>query len=149
MTKDVLVSIKGMQFMGYEEEPEEPIEIITSGSYYFRNGSHFVKYDEVFEGFEGTTSNLVKIKENCIEVHKKGAANVHMIFEPNKKNITFYETPFGQLQMGIATTDIKVREEEDRMTVKIEYTLDVNESHVADCTLNMRVQSKGKKELQS
>ena len=72
-----------------------------------------------------------------------------MIFEPNKKNITYYETPFGQLQMGIATTDIKVREEEDKMSVKIEYTLDVNESHVADCTLNMKIQSKAKKDLQS
>ena len=40
MTKDVLVSIKGMQFMGIEDEPDEPIEIITNGNYYFRNGSH-------------------------------------------------------------------------------------------------------------
>ncbi len=149
MTKDVLVSIKGMQFMGIEDEPDDPIEIMTNGNYYFRNGSHYVKYDEIFEGFPGTTSNLVKIKQDCIEVRKKGAANVHMVFEENKKNITYYETPFGKIQMGVSTTGILLREEEDTMRVRIEYTLDMNDSYVADCTLDMKVQSKIKKDLHS
>lgn len=149
MTKDVLVSIKGMQFMGIDDEPDDPIEIMTNGNYYFRNGSHYVKYDEVFEGFPGTTSNLVKIKPDCIEVRKKGAANVHMVFEENKKNITYYETPFGKIQMGVSTTGIHLREEEDKMRVCIEYTLDMNDSYVADCTLDMKVQSKIKKDLHS
>lgn len=144
MTKDVLVSIRGMQFMGIDEEPDEPIEIMTGGNYYFRNGSHYVKYEEVFEGFDGTTSNLVKIRPSCIEVHKKGAANVHMIFEENKKNITYYETPFGKIQMGLSTTQIAVTEEEERMQVRIEYTLDMNDSYVADCTLDMKISSRGK-----
>lgn len=147
MTKDVLVSIRGMQFMGMEDEPDEPIEIVTNGNYYFRNGSHYVKYEEVFEGFEGTTSNLLKIKPDCIELHKKGAANVHMVFEENKKNITYYETPFGKIQMGVSTTGIQLHSEENKMRVRIEYTLDMNDSYVADCTLDMNVQSKVKKDL--
>ena len=39
-----------------------------------------------------------------LEVRKKGAVNVHMVFEPGKKNMTYYTTPFGTLQLGIATT---------------------------------------------
>ena len=150
MTKDVLVSIKGMQFMGMEEEPDEPIEVMTNGNYYFRNGSHYVKYEEIYEGFSETTSNLLKIRPECIELRKKGAANVHMVFETNKKNITYYETPFGKIQMGIATTGITLREDAAQMFVRIEYTLDMNDSYVADCTLDMKVLSKVKKEdLQS
>lgn len=147
MTKDVLVSIRGMQFMGMEDEPDEPIEIVTNGNYYFRNGSHYVKYEEVFDGFEETTSNLLKIKPDCIELHKKGAANVHMVFEENKKNITYYETPFGKIQMGVSTTGIQLYSEENKMCVRIEYTLDMNDSYVADCTLDMNIQSKVKKDL--
>lgn len=142
MTKEVLVSIKGMQFLGYEEEPEEPIEMMTGGEYYFRNGAHYIKYEEVFEGMEGTTSNMLKIKPNVIELRKKGVANVHMVFEKDKKNITFYETPFGQLQMGVSTTGISSVMEEDKMRVTIEYTLDMNDSFVADCVLELKVQSK-------
>ena len=32
-----------------------------------------------------------------MELTKKGAVNVHMIFEKNKKNITYYNTPYGSL----------------------------------------------------
>lgn len=147
MTKDVLVSIKGMQFLGMEEDPEEPIEIITPGSYYFRNGSHYVKYDEVFEEIDGTTSNLVKINGKGMEVRKKGAANVHMVFEEDKKNITCYDTPFGKIQMGISTTRIHVCEKEDSIHVEVDYSLDMNDNYVADCNLHMNIQSKSQMEL--
>ena len=142
MTKDVLVKIKGMQFLGYEDEPEEPIEMMTGGEYYFRNNVHYVKYEEVFEEMEGSSSNLIKIKPDVIEVSKKGIANVHMVFEKDKKNITFYDTPFGKMQMGVSTTGISSKMEEDKMFVNIEYTLDMNDSFVADCTLELMVQSK-------
>ena len=36
MTKDVLISISGLQFAGGENS--EPVEMITSGSYYKKNG---------------------------------------------------------------------------------------------------------------
>ena len=36
MTKDVLLSIKGLQFAN--EQDTEPVEVITSGDYYKRNG---------------------------------------------------------------------------------------------------------------
>ena len=143
MTKDVLITIKGMQYLGMEDDPEDPIEITTAGDYYFRNGSHFVKYEEVFEGFDGTTSNLVKIRPHSMEVMKKGAANVHMVFEPDKKNITYYDTPFGKIQMGIATTRIDVKEQEDRIRVKVEYSLDMNDNYVADCNLDMDILARG------
>lgn len=142
MTKDVLVKIKGMQFLGYEDEPEEPIEMMTGGEYYFRNNAHYVKYEEVFEEMEGSSSNLIKIKPDVIEVRKRGIANVHMVFEKDKKNITFYDTPFGKMQMGVSTTGISSKVEADKMFVNIEYTLDMNDSFVADCTLELTVQSK-------
>ena len=54
MTKDVLVKIKGMQFLGYEDEPEEPIEMMTGGEYYFRNTGFFCSFNgKVFVFGEG------------------------------------------------------------------------------------------------
>ena len=77
-----------------------------------------------------------------IEVRKRGVANVHMIFEKDKKNITYYDTPFGKIQLGIATTGIASCVEEDKLSASIAYTLDMNDSFVADCTLELVVQSK-------
>lgn len=141
MTKDVLISVKGLQNLGDGQEPEE-VEVVAKGDYYFKNGHHFIYFDEVMEGFPEPVKNSIKITEKSVEVKKKGAANVQMIFEENKKNFTYYATPFGELQMGIAATKIHVQEEEDNLDLRIDYALEVNGEHVADCEIAVNVKAK-------
>ncbi|MGI6012178.1 MAG: DUF1934 domain-containing protein [Ruminococcus sp.] len=149
MTKDVLISIRGLQFFSGDsaEEEADPVEVITVGEHYLRNGHHYIRYDEMFEGFADHAQNLVKIADHVLEVRKKGVINVHMVFEENKKNIAYYTTPFGTMQMGIAATHVKVREETDNIDVRIEYALEINEEHVGDCCLEMNIHSKGTGDL--
>ena len=96
MEKDVLISIRGLQYLMDEESGEqEPVEVMTTGSYYKKNGHHFLIYDEATEGFDMMTHNMIKFTENALEVRKRGLIDVHMIFEEDKKNISFYHTPYG------------------------------------------------------
>lgn len=139
MKKDVLVSISGLQF---EIDKEEAIEVISVGEYYNRNGKHYVLYDEILEEVEGITNCILKISDKQVSIQKKGANNVHMIFEENRKNITYYSTPFGDLQIGINTTSIKVTEEEDEILINIKYELDINNSHVSDCEIQVKINSR-------
>ena len=103
MNKEVLIHVRGLQMMEMAGE-EEPIEIVVPGDYYFRNGSHYLRYEERFEEFSEPTINYIKISEKGMEVRKKGLINVHMVFEQGKKNTSYYSTPFGTIQMGIAAT---------------------------------------------
>ena len=139
MTKDILLRLKGLQFVG--EGEEEPLEVIAPGTYFEKNGKHYVRYDEVMEGFEGTVQNLIKVDGSSMEVTKRGVANAHMIFEENKKNLTYYNTPFGNLLVGIVATDIDLQMTEDTLDVKVDYALEVNYEHLADCTISMNVQA--------
>ena len=141
MTKDVLVTISGLQIMNMAEE-SEPVEVITAGDYYKKNNKHYVIYDEVTEGFDGTTKNIIKLQEDCIDITKRGITNVHMVFEKNKKNITCYQTPFGNLMLGIDAKNINIKEDEHYISVKVEYALELNYEHIADCTIKMAIQSK-------
>lgn len=141
MTKDVLVTIKGLQNLQDLEEPEE-IEMVAKGDYYYRNGHHFILFDERMEGLDEPTKNTIKISPRAVEVKRKGAANVQMVFEENKKNLTYYATPFGTLQMGIAATKIDVREEEESLDIRIDYALEINEEHAADCQICVNVKAK-------
>ena len=77
-----------------------------------------------------------------MEVRKKGLVNVHMVFERGKKNMAFYTTPLGTLQMGIAATSLTLQEEEKRLDVKVEYSLEMNNEHVAECSLEIQAQTK-------
>lgn len=139
MKKDVLVSISGLQ---YEIDKEEAVEVISVGEYYKRNGKHFVVYEEILEEMDGITNCTIKIAEKQVDIIKRGASNVHMVFEENTKNTTYYQTPYGELQVGIYTTQIKVTEEEDRITAEINYGLDINYAFISDCRIELRISSK-------
>ncbi|MCR1840933.1 DUF1934 domain-containing protein [Murimonas intestini] len=143
MTKEILLSIKGLQFL--EDNNEDEIEVITTGTYFQKDGRHYIKYDEVMEGLEGKIQNLIKINGKSMEVTKRGLSNVHMVFEENKKNVTYYDTPFGNLLVGIAATNIDLNESKDIIDVKVDYALEVNYEHLADCTISMNIQAKDMK----
>lgn len=139
MKKEVLVSISGLQ---YEIEKDEAVEVISVGKYYKRNGKHYVLYEEILEDAVGTTNCTIEISDKKLDIIKRGTNNVHMVFEENTKNTTFYHTPYGDLLVGIYTTLMKVKEEEDKLTVDIEYSLDINYTQVSDCQIQIKISSK-------
>ena len=146
MNKDVLIHVRGLQMME-TDDAQEPIEIVVPGQYYFRNGSHYLRYEEMLDDTAETTVNYIKMSPNGVEVRKQGQVNVHMVFEEGKKNKTFYNTPYGTLQMGIAATGLELKESEDDIQMKVDYALDMNEEHVADCYLTVQAQSKDSDEF--
>lgn len=141
MNKDVLIHVRGLQMME-TDDAQEPIEIVVPGQYYFRNGSHYLRYEEMLDDTAETTVNYIKMSPNGVEVRKQGQVNVHMVFEEGKKNKTFYNTPYGTLQMGISATGLELKESEDGIQMKVDYALDMNEEHVADCYLTVQAQYK-------
>ena len=146
MNKDVLIHVRGLQLMETDDE-QEPIEIVVPGQYYFRNGSHYLRYEEMLDDSAQTTVNYIKMSSEGVEIRKQGQVNVHMVFEQGKKNKTFYNTPYGTLQMGIAATGLELKESEDDIQMKVDYALDMYEEHVADCYLTVQAQSKDSDEF--
>ncbi|MDE7339508.1 MAG: DUF1934 domain-containing protein [Lachnospiraceae bacterium] len=142
MTKDVLISLRGLQFDQSDSDVEK-IETIMPGSYYEKNGSHYVLYDEIMEGFSEPVRNRIKFGEHVLELTRSGAVNVHMIFEENRKNMTSYNTPYGNILIGIDTRKIHITQESDRIVVDVDYALDVNYEYLADCQIVLDIRSKG------
>lgn len=62
MDKEVLIHVRGLQTMDADGE-QEPLEIVVPGQYYFRNGSHYLRYEEVMEDFAEPTVNYIKFPE--------------------------------------------------------------------------------------
>ena len=140
MTKDVFLSLKGLQMESGEEAQE--METITAADYYRKKDSHYVIYEEMTEGFKEITKNMIKFKDSYLEVTKKGLINVHMVFEKNKKNMTSYMTPYGNILIGIDTESISLKENEDQIRLEVEYSLDANYQHLADCKIELELRSR-------
>ena len=138
MTKDVLITISGLQF---EVDTENVLEIVSRGEYYFRNGKHFLIYEEISEEEQQVSKCVLKVSENVVELTKKGSTNVHLLFEKNKSNMTYYNTPFGELILGVATRDIDLFVSEDSLDLRLNYTLDMNYQHVSECELTVKTEN--------
>lgn len=139
MDKDVLISVAGLQ---YEMDQNEPLEIISPGEYFLKNGNHYVFYEELTENDDsggGISKNRLKISPDYIELVKKGYNNTTMVFEKNKTTMSYYQTPFGNLLVGIHTTSIFIDEQEAGILVSINYGLDINYNHVSDCNIIIKI----------
>lgn len=140
MNQDILVAIAGLQ---YEVDEDEAVEVVSPGKYKYIDGKHFISYEETMEADGndegGVSKNLLKISSNLIELSKKGYSNVNMVFESGKKTMTYYNTPFGNLLIGIYTTNIQVLEKEEGLIATIHYALDINYEHISDCTITIKV----------
>ena len=136
MDKEVLIHVRGLQTIDADGD-QEPVEIVVPGQY----------YEEILEDFAEPTINYIKISPRGMEVRKKGVVNVHMVFEQGKKNMTYYTTPYGTIEMGIAATNMNLEENDGSLDMKVDYALDMNQEHVADCYLAIKAQPKDCKDF--
>ena len=141
MTKEVLLTLQGLQFDQREEDADK-IEMVTVGDYFKKNDRHYVVYEEVTEGFEQPTKNRLKFSDHMVELTRNGLVNVHMVFQENKKNMSNYNTPFGQILVGIDTKRINIEEKEDNIVVDVDYALDINYEFLSDCHIKIDIRSK-------
>lgn len=144
MTKEVLITIQGLQFDGESENDEEldKIESIYPGEYYFRNGAHYIMYEEMMEEETTPIKNVIKLREKEFTLTKKGIVNVQMVFTEGRKTMTSYATPFGNIMLALDTGKVAAEETEDELRIHIDYSLEANYQFVADCHITVTVESR-------
>lgn len=138
MTKDVLITVSGVQF----DIEEEPIELVTMGTYYIKNGKHYVLYEEQPEDNGTVTKNIVKFYENHFEMTKKGGTHSFLVFDKGQKTSMIYQTLIGPLQMDVMTKELSIMETEEELNVEVKYSLDLNYNFISECQVRFRVQAR-------
>lgn len=140
MNKNVVIRIEAIQrYLG--QKPEKTVTE-AGGEYFLRGGSRYVIFEESQEGFTGKTKSMLKIKNNSVELTKKGLIHSHMFFEEGVPFATEYKTPFGGFLLDIHTEKLAVKEMPDEMLIEIEYSLETQEQLVADCNIRIIIKEK-------
>ncbi|MCD8037619.1 MAG: DUF1934 domain-containing protein [Lachnospiraceae bacterium] len=148
MTKNVLVSIKGLQFADSDvseaatDEELDSMETICPGEYYHRNDGHFILYEELADQFSEPVKSMLKLRGKEFTVIKKGPVNVQMVFSEGEKTLTDYNTPFGNIMLAIDTKTVRVDEAESSLRIWVEYGLEVNYQFIADCSIDIHITAK-------
>ena len=134
MTKDILINISGLQM---DVDPNDPIEMMTTGAYYLRNGKHYILYDELSEDNE-IVKNVIKIGPKSVELTRKGGCKVSSCeygMSLRSRDLTF-------LKDG-NTSNIDWIEEEEQMHLKVDYDLSMNSDHVSKCKIDVNIRPNG------
>lgn len=139
MTKEVLVSVCGIQ---YQDGEEDKTETITVGKYYKKNDCHYLFYEEMVEGFHEPVKNMVRFSAGQLSVQKKGVITSNMLFEERKRNLSNYVTPYGNIMVGVDAKSIELMVEERQIQVRVEYAMEINYEHLADCSLTVHIKEK-------
>ncbi len=142
MDRSVLVTVSGLLFTGAIEEEREDVEVVAPGEYFYKNGKHYVLYEEAAENFDETVHNVLKIGPDQMSIRKKGLVDTELTFAPGKETLSHYSTPYGDLVVGIRANELEVLEEEQRLSVQVDYSLEINYEHVSNCFIKIHVQDK-------
>ncbi|MEF9959381.1 MAG: DUF1934 domain-containing protein [Niameybacter sp.] len=89
------------------EEHDHIEEMMIEGVVAERNGSQYIKFEQVDTTYNVTINNLIKVKEGVVTIKRSGALNATMIFDLAKPYTTDYETPYGTLDVAVTTHEIK------------------------------------------
>ncbi len=137
MKREVTVSIRGIHSSGGDDS----VEVVSMGDMLEKDGNICVSYEEASDEGEDCqiVKSLMKVKPEQVEIIKKGPAETHMIFVEGKDTMSYYSTPFGELEVVIHTQRLERVELENGFQILLEYALEVNASHMSDCNVDIRV----------
>ena len=137
----VIVRVTGSQ--RDESGEQDTIRMMAEGRHYFRNGKHYVLYDEKdLTGEKGDkTSTVLKIGPESVTLLRQGAVVQRQHFAEGEESKGDYQTPYGTLQLSFHTDKLDIDYGTVAGTVDVGFALAVNGQHRSDNTLHIEVTS--------
>jgi uncharacterized beta-barrel protein YwiB (DUF1934 family) len=121
-----------------QEGEELSAELTTSGTLEFRPDGFTVTYVETDEELKGCTT-VLNYRDGAIVMTRTGKYNTELIIEKDRRHTCFYQTPFGELMMGVYTKNIFTDMTENGGSLRFSYTIDFNNDLASENDLDVSV----------
>lgn len=142
MDKSVIISIRGMQ--SFEGADDETVELVTEGKLLSSGGDQFMlSYEESqLTGMEGTLTTF-QIVPGCITLLREGEVNSQMVFQPGRRHVSMYETPYGAVSVGVNTKKMTSTIGEGGGEIEIDYAIEIDHAVAGENLFHIDVREKG------
>ena len=139
MKKDVFIEIRGRQ---QNDEGTDVTELLTEGLLCRQNGKYYLIYDESeATGYESCRTTLKLEDERKISMRRTGASRSELTIERGVRNVGFYGTVAGDLQIGVFAEEIQNRLTDEGGQIYFKYQLDVNSVFLSENEVTINVKS--------
>ena len=102
----VIVHVRGRQTDA--EGAVNKIEMMAEGRHYFRNGKHYVLYDDKTLAKNKGTATVLKIAPDSVTLLRKGAVMQEQYFSSGRESRSKYRTPYGDLDLSVQTEQLDI-----------------------------------------
>ena len=132
----VVIHVVGTQTDSLGEK--NVIETTAEGRHYYRHGQHYVLYDD--DSLTDTpTPTVLKIEPQAMTLLRRGEVEFEQRFCQNQQTSSRYRTPYGTLELGVATESLSIEYGTVTGSIELSYDMSVNGSHQSRNTLRIEV----------
>ena len=137
MKENILISLTSVQ---WQEDEKSETELLTKARHSKENGWDIISYEDTSAtGFEGSVTTIRVDDSRNASITRVGTANSVLSLEIGRKHFCQYGTPYGNLQIGVYTHEIRNTIAKDGK-LYLKDTLDLNSSYLSDNEIIMTVQ---------
>ena len=120
----VIVKVRGEQTD--MEGEKSRIEMVAEGRHYYRDGKHYVLYEDNVMDSTGRISTVLKIAPDSVVLLRSGAVHQEQRFETRTHSVSQYQTPYGSLELAVQTDEVHIVYGTVSGQVDVRYALSVN-----------------------
>lgn len=135
-----MITVIGEQTVDGEKDK---IEVITAGDMTQTDGKVLITYPEYTQDTPAQkTDTTVAYENGVLSIDRQGEMSSHLILEQGKRHECLYQTPMGQMFIGIFTDSIKANLSERGGTIDAAYQLDFNRTVVSYNEFHISIKKK-------
>ncbi len=138
--KPVLINL--LATARYDQAPDFPIQFMTRGSLsMLRNGEAVIRYTEAFHdddsGETMTATVSLEMSKDRVTMTRYGDVTNTMVFVPQQRYEGVYQTPYGDMNMGVFARDVVCRIGSEKGSVHLKYQLDFQGTYTSTNELHL------------
>ena len=141
--KNVILFVRGEQ--QFDQGEPEVTELMTEGAMTLEeDGEITLTYQETeLTGMAGTTTCFIVCGDR-VELRRTGGINSQIIFQLGKRHSSLYETPWGTIQVDVATTALSHRLTSRGGVMDIRFSIAVDHQVTGENHFKVRVRESGR-----
>ena len=123
MQENYLISIIGRQ--NVDGELGE-VRVTTVGDYIKKNGKQYIVYKEYDENQTRPRTSILKVEKDKMTMIRGDDDRTRLILENGKRHLCQYDTGYGNMMIGIFTSQLHSNLTDEGGKLEVRYTLDIN-----------------------
>ena len=120
-----------------------PVFVRTEGTWYEKNGAHYLLFEETGED-GAVTQSRARIRPERFDIKKSGEVATHLFFEEGKTHEAGYETPFGSIPISVRTEKLVAEIGDESLLVELWYRISHGGGAEAECRMRFSAQEKSR-----